>query len=187
MLHTSRFVGYVEKMKIDIGQYIIRDWAKDDAPDFTRHANNPKIAANLRDRFPYPFTLPDAESFLTRVISQKPRTSFAIATVVEVIGGIGLKLGQDVHHLTAELGYWLAEPYWGKGIMTSAVIAITDYGFLEFGLNRIYAEPYFSNSASIRVLEKAGFTFEGRLRASVIKNGKVLDQSMYAKLRKGIT
>jgi RimJ/RimL family protein N-acetyltransferase len=159
----------------------------DDAVDLASHANNPKIAANLRDRFPHPYTLSDAESFLKRVNSQEPRTSFAIATASEPIGGVGLMLGQDVHHLTAELGYWLAESYWGKGVMTSALIAITEYGFLKFGLNRIYAEPYAPNSASMRVLEKAGFTFEGRLRASVVKNGKILDQCMFAKVRQGIT
>jgi len=170
-------------MRIKIGQYFIRDWERDDAPALAGHANNPKIAINLRDRFPHPYTLSDAESFLARVYSQKPRTSFAIATASEAIGGIGLMLGQDVHHLTAELGYWLAEPFWGKGVMTSAVIAISDYGFREFGLNRICALPYSYNLASMRVLEKAGFKFEGRLRASVVKGGKILDQNLYAKVR----
>jgi len=174
-------------MKIKIEQYFIRDWEMDDAPDLARHANNPKIAINLRDRFPHPYILPDAIIFLTHVHSQNPRTSFAIAIASEAIGGISLMLGQDVHYLTAELGYWLAEPYWGKGIMTSVVIAVTDYGFLEFGLNRIYAQPYSYNSSSMRVLEKAGFTFEGKLRASVVKNGKILDQSIYAKIREGLT
>jgi RimJ/RimL family protein N-acetyltransferase len=104
-------------MRIELGQYIIRDWERDDASALSGNANNPKIAINLRDRFPHPYTLSDAEAFLTRVDSQKPRTSFAIATASEAIGSIGLMLGQDVHHLTAELGYWLAEPYWGKGIV----------------------------------------------------------------------
>jgi len=174
-------------MRIEIGQYFIQDWKVDDAPAIVRHANNPKVAINLRDRFPHPYTLSDAESFLSRANSQEPRTSFAIATASEPIGGIGLMLGRDVHYLTAELGYWLSELFWGNGIMTSALIAITEYGFREFGLNRIYAEPYASNSASMRVLEKAGFTFEGRLRASVVKNGKILDQCMFAKVRQGIT
>ena len=174
-------------MRIEIGQYIIRDWKRDDAPALSRNANNPKIAVNLRDSFPHPYTLSDAESFLTRVDSQKPRTSFAIATASEAIGSIGLMLGQDVHHLTAELGYWLAESYWGRGIMTSAATEVSDYGFREFGLNRIYALPYAHNLASMRVLEKAGFTFEGRLRASVVKGGKILDQNMYAKVRQDIT
>jgi len=174
-------------MRIKIGQYFIRDWESDDAPAFAKHANNPRIAMNLRDRFPYPYTLSDAESFLARVNLQKPRTSFANATAFEAIGGIGLKLGQDVHRLTAELGYWLSEPYWGKGIMTCAVNEIVDYGFRGFGLNRIYALPYSYNLASMRVLEKTGFKFERRLRANVVKAGKILDQNMYAKVRPEIT
>ena len=182
----GRWVGRRRTMRIEIGTNIIRDWVKEDAAALTKHANNQKIAVNLRDRFPYPYTLSDAKSFLNRITSEMPRTVFAIATKTEAIGSIGLMMGQDVHRFTAELGYWLAEPYWGQGIMTSAVIAITEFGFRELGLNRIYAEPYASNPASVRVLEKAGFEFEGRLCASVVKNGKVLDQLMYAKVREGI-
>lgn len=173
-------------MRIEIGQYHIRDWEIVDASALARHANNPNIAANLRDKFPNPYTLADAESFLSFVTSKEPHTTFAIATDTEAIGSIGLAVGEDVHRLTAELGYWIAEPYWGQGIATSAVIAITKYGFQELGLNRIYAEPYSRSIASQRVLEKAGFVFEGILRASVIKNGKVLDQKMYARIREGI-
>ena len=91
-------------------------------------------------------------------------------------------LEQDVHRYNAQLGYWIAESYWGQGVMTKAIIAITDFGFQQFNLNRIYAEPYAPNKASVRVLEKAGFVYEGRLRASVVKNGKVLDQLIYAKV-----
>ena len=174
-------------MRIEIGQFIIRDWRQGDADALVRYADNLKIAANLRDGFPSPYTRSDAESFLRSVTANTPHTVFAIATEAEAIGCIGLMLGQDVHRLTAELGYWLAEPYWGQGIMTSAVIAVTDLGFQDFGLNRIHAEPYASNRASARVLEKARFRFEGRLRASVVKNGKVLDQCVYAKVRDGIT
>lgn len=167
-------------MKIDIGRHMIRDWARNDAADLARVDDNPRIAANLRDRFPSPYSLPAAETYLAGVTSQTPRTAFAIATATTVIGGIGLMPGQDVHRFSAELGYWLGESYWGNGIMTSAVCALVSYGFREFSLNRIYAEPYAANVASIRVLEKAGFSLEGRLRASVVKNGKVLDQFLYA-------
>ena len=170
-------------MRIEIGQYIIRDWEYDDASAIIKYADNPKIAANLRDGFPYPYTLSDANAFLTNMIEKVPRSVFAIATKDEAIGSIGLMPGKDVHRLTAELGYWLAEPYWNQGIMTSAVIAITDFCLREFGLNRIYAEPYTTNHASARVLKKAGFRLEGILRANVVKNGKVLDQFMYAKVR----
>jgi RimJ/RimL family protein N-acetyltransferase len=168
-------------MRIDIGHYAIRDWALGDAGSLAKYANNPRIAANLRDGFPNPYTQSDAESFLSNVTSQSPRTVFAIASDEEAIGSIGLMRGRDVHRFTAELGYWLAEPFWGKGIMTSAVMEITDYGFAEFNLNRIYAEPYTSNLASARLLETAGYSLEGTLRASVVKHGQVLDQFMYAK------
>ena len=174
-------------MRIDLGPYAIRDWAMDDAGSLARYANNPKIAANLRDGFPNPYTIFDAESFLSQMMSHSPRTVFAIANQREAIGSIGLMIGHDVHRFTAELGYWLAEPFWGKGIMTSAVVAITGFGFEEFHLNRIYAEPYTRNPASSRILEKAGYRLEGTLRASVVKHGEVLDQFMYAKISESLT
>jgi ribosomal-protein-alanine N-acetyltransferase len=174
-------------MRIDIGHYTIRDWSPDDSVSLAKYANNPRVAANLRDGFPSPYTQSDAEAFLSNVASQSPRTVFAIASDEEAIGSIGLMIGRDVHRFTAELGYWLAEPFWGKGIMTSAVVAITDYGFAQFNLNRIYAEPFTPNLASARLLEKAGYSLEGTLRASVVKDGQVLDQFMYAKINKQFT
>jgi RimJ/RimL family protein N-acetyltransferase len=174
-------------MNIEIGPYLIRDWREDDAPSVAKYANNRKIWMSLRDEFPHPYTLPMAEAFLSHVIKAEPRTVFAVASRTEAIGSIGFLLGQDVHRLTAELGYWLAEPFWGKGIMTSAAKAVTDYGFSFFGLNRVFAGPYATNAASARVLEKAGFEREGILRASVVKEGRVLDQFLYAKVRDGIS
>lgn len=176
-------LGGSEVVKIDIGECVIRDWSKDDAVALAKHANNPKISANLRDRFPCPYALSDAQSFLSFVASHHPRVHFALATKTEAIGGIGIEIGEDVHRLTAELGYWLAEPYWGRGIATSAVLAITEYCFQYFSLKRIYAESYSTNLASHRVLEKAGFVLEGTMRANVIKKGKVLDQRLYAMVR----
>ncbi|MDY0019502.1 MAG: GNAT family protein [Anaerolineae bacterium] len=173
-------------MKIFIGDYLLRDWQRADALAITSYANNPKIAANLRDGFPHPYGPSDAEAFLARAMAMQPPTFFAIANETEAIGSIGLMLGQDVHRLTAEMGYWLAEPFWGRGIMVQAVTVVVAYAFTTLGLNRVYAEPYTSNPASARVLEKAGFQLEGILRASVLKNGKVLDQAMYARIRPGI-
>lgn len=173
-------------MKIQIGQYIIRDFEKTDSTAIVKYANNPKIAQNLRDAFPSPYTENDAENFLFNVTESQPRTVFAIATEIEAIGSIGLMIGKDVHRFSAELGYWLAEPYWGRGIMSAAVSAVADYGFTHFKLNRIYAEPYYINKASAKVLEKAGFNYEGRLQANVFKNGKILDQLLYAKINKNI-
>ena len=174
-------------MNLKVGKYVIRDWRIDDAPSIAKYANNRKIWINLRDGFPYPYQLPDAENFLSKVARQNPRTIFAIANDKEAIGSIGLKLGEDVHRFTAEMGYWLAEPFWNKGIMSEVVSRFADFAFEKFELNRIFAEPYLGNTASARVLEKAGFLLEGTLRASVFKDGKVLDQFLYAKIRKGIT
>ena len=161
----------------------IRPW---DAPDVTalvRHANNRNVSMRMRDAFPFPYTIADANAFLGIVARQSPVTFFAIATPDEAIGGIGITRNADVHRLTAEMGYWLAEPFWGRGIMSETARAFSDFAFEAFGLIRIYAEPYEGNIASCRVLEKAGFTLEGRMRGNVIKDGRILDQYLYAKIR----
>jgi [ribosomal protein S5]-alanine N-acetyltransferase len=117
------------------------------------------------------------------VTQEKPETTFAIATSEEAIGCIGLRRGVDVHRKTAELGYWLGEPFWGQGIMTEAVVEFTRWAFQEFNLNRIFAEPFESNEGSICVLEKAGFVPEGRMKANVFKDGKILDSFLYARVQ----
>jgi ribosomal-protein-alanine N-acetyltransferase len=170
-------------MLIRFGEYMIRDWREEDAPGITKYANNREISKNLRDGFPYPYTLSDAEEFLFKVRQQDPRTFFALATEAQVIGGIGLGPGEDVHRFTAEMGFWLAEPFWGKGIMTEAVKRFTELAWERYQLQRIYAEPYTTNPASARVLEKAGYSLEGTMRANVFKGGRVLDQYLYAKTR----
>jgi ribosomal-protein-alanine N-acetyltransferase len=161
---------------------MIRPWEEDDVDALAKYANNRSIWLNLRDGFHYPYTREDAQSFLQSVSRQNPVTYYAIAAQ-KAIGGIGITLNKDVHRLTAEMGYWLGEPYWGKGIMTETVIRFTDYVFERFGLVRVYAEPYAYNASSCRVLEKAGFVLEGRMRSSVIKNGQITDQFLYAKVR----
>ena len=162
----------------------IRPWRAQDIRDLVKYADNRKIWLNLRDGFPHPYTHENARAFLDAVSRQDPTTVFALATPREAIGGIGLGLNKDVHRLTAEMGYWLAEPYWGKGIMTETVVKFTEYAFERFGLVRIYAEPYAYNPASCRLLEKAGFCLEGRMRCNVIKDGRIADQYLYAKLRR---
>jgi [ribosomal protein S5]-alanine N-acetyltransferase len=174
-------------MKFKIGKYMIRDWRTGDAPSVAKYANSRKIWINLRDGFPHPYQLSDAENFLSKVAQQNPRTVFAIADDKEAIGSIGLMLGEDVHRFTAEMGYWLAEPFWNKGIMCEVVSLFADFAFEKFALNRIFAEPYIDNTASVRVLEKTGFVLEGTLRANAFKDGKVLDQFLYAKIRDGTT
>ena len=136
---------------------MLRPWSPGDAEALVRYANNRKVWLNLRDGVPHPYGPPQAEAFLQAALGRNPPTVLAIATRDEAIGGIGLSPNQDVHRLTAEMGYWLGEPFWGKGIMSEAVAKFADYGFEQFGLLRIYAEPYAHNAASGRVLEKAGF------------------------------
>jgi len=155
----------------------------DDAASMQRHAHNRNIWLNLRDRFPRPYLLEHARAFLTAVTQEAPTTHFAITVEGEPVGELGLELGSDVHRRTAELGYWLGEPFWGRGIMSEAVEAFTRAAFESFDLDRIFAMPYARNVASARVLEKAGFTLEGRLRSNVIKDGEVLDSLLYARLR----
>jgi len=173
-------------MKLEFGDYMIRNWRPEDAPALVKYADNRKIWMNLRDAFPHPYRPADAEMFIARVMKQEPRTIFAVASKTEAIGSIGLGLGIDVHRFSAELGYWLAEPFWNKGIMTQAIKAFSDAAFQAFNLHRIYAEPYAGNPASARVLEKAGFVFEGTMRAHAFKDGRVVDMHLYAKIRPGI-
>ena len=152
----------------------------EDAPSLAKYANNKKIWLNVRDAFPHPYTLQDAEAFILSITESDPRNVFAIATQSEAIGSIGLMPGKDVHRYTAEMGYWLAEPFWGKGIMTQAVKSLTDYAIKDLRMLRVFAEPYATNLASAKLLEKAGFICEGILRSNAIKDGKVLDQFLYS-------
>ena len=170
-------------MRIDFDGYLIRSFSKKDVRSLAQHANNPRIAVNLRNRFPHPYTLNDGKKWLEYVKSEPTETHYAIARRSEAIGGIGLEFRDDVHYQTAELGYWIGEDYWGKGIMTAAVIVFTEYAFKNYDLVRIFATVFESNLASARVLEKAGYVFEGRLRRSVNKNGKILDELMYATVK----
>jgi len=159
----------------------IRSWALEDIPSLARHANNAKVSVNLRDGFPYPYSETDAEIFISANLDAA--WNFTIAVNGEAAGGIGLVIGADVHRFTAEIGYWLAEPYWGRGITSKAVQALTDYAFQHTGLVRIYASVFETNPTSMRVLEKNGFQFEGILRKNVIKNGAILDNFLYAKIK----
>ena len=167
-----------------MNEYFLRDWRVEDCHSIVKYANNRLIANNLRDGFPHPYSISDAEKFIENAISQNEKTMFAIANKFEAIGSIGLFKGNDVHRLSAEFGYWLGEPFWNKGIVTNILEKFVKYAFEELKLIRLHAEPYYTNTASIRVLEKAGFQYEGRLRSSVIKNNEILDQLIYAKIRK---
>ena len=170
-------------MLLDLGDLQVRSWRKADLDALLRHANNPKIAANLRDQFPHPYTRRDAIEYLNFVRDQRPERAFAIQHKEEPVGGLGFQIGLDIAKVSGEIGYWVSEPYWGRGFATRAVEAVTDWAFSEYKLTRVFALVFAYNSASIRVLEKAGFEREGILRRSAVKNGVILDQMMYAKVR----
>ena len=170
-------------MLLDLGDLKVRSWRKDDLKALLHHANNSKIAANLRDQFPHPYTRHDAIDFLDYAQMQAPECSFAIEYGSEAIGGVGFQLGRDIARISAEMGYWLSEEFWGRGFATRVVTAVSDWAFDNYKLTRIFAFAFSPNAASIRVLEKAGFEREGLLRRSAIKNGVILDQILYAKLK----
>jgi ribosomal-protein-alanine N-acetyltransferase len=164
---------------LDLGSCIIRDWATGDLAALVRHANNRNIWINVRDRFPHPYREEHGREFLSRISTQAPQTTWAIGADGEAVGGIGLMLLTDVERVSAEIGYWLGEAYWGRGIATDAVRGVTAAAFRDFDLLRIFALPFADNVASIRVLEKAGYQLEGRMPQSAIKDGVVRDQLMY--------
>ena len=168
-------------MQLVLERCAIRPWRLDDAESLTKHANNRKVWLGLRDLFPHPYTIGDAHEFLQKTITEQSATNFCIEIDGAAAGGIGIHLGQDVHRHTATLGYWLGEDFWGRGIMTEAVAALTDFSFRNFLLRRISAEVFANNPASTRVLEKAGFIFEARLKNNVIKDGRILDSLVYVR------
>lgn len=163
----------------------IRKWELSDAKDLAAALSNKKVQDNLRDGLPYPYTEQDGKEFISAMLSADENETFAFAITVDnmVIGSIGIFRQGNIHRQTAELGYYIAEEYWGKGIMTEAVKQICAYVFAKSDIIRIYAEPFAYNIASCRVLEKVGFQYEGTLRSNAVKNGKVIDMEMYSLLK----
>jgi ribosomal-protein-alanine N-acetyltransferase len=158
--------------------------AADRRPALARHANDRRIWRNLRDAFPHPYGLSHAEAFIEMARGMSPVTFFAIAIGGKAIGGIGYTLHHAVERVSAEIGYWLGAAFWGQGIMTSAVDAVSRQAFAQHGqLRRIYAVPYAWSTASMRVLHKVGNRLEGRMRQSAFKDGQITDQALYAILR----
>lgn len=163
----------------------IRKWMLSDVADLTAAISNKKVQDNLRDGIPYPYTEQDGVDFISAMLSADENDTFAFTITVDekVIGSIGVYRQENIHRQTAELGYYIAEEYWGKGIMTEAIKQICQYVFQKSDILRIYAEPFAYNEASCRVLEKAGFQYEGTLRNNAVKNGKVIDMKMYSILK----
>jgi RimJ/RimL family protein N-acetyltransferase len=167
-------------MKINLGEYCIRSYEFSDKEAIVKYANNYNVSKLLRDQFPFPYTLTDAETWLIHACHQDIETNFVIANEKELIGAIGINLQEDVNKFSAEIGYWIGEPFWGKGISTRALKIFTEYAFNNFNLNRIYAYVFEGNIASERVLLKAGYRKEAILRKAVFKENKFLDQYIYA-------
>lgn len=160
--------------------FTLRPFTINDLDSFVKYANNPKIANNLTDKFPHPYTIEHGKIFIEMATKNNPANIFAIDINGEACGGIGIHPQDDVQRKNAELGYWLAEPFWGNGIISKAIPQIVEYAFKNFDITRIYARPYGTNAASQRVLEKAGFKLEGKFEKTLFKNGEFLDEYIYA-------
>lgn len=163
----------------------IRIWKMEDAQNLADALNNKKIQDNLRDGLPYPYTSADAEVFISCMLKAEKDSQYAWAITADdnAIGSIGVFRKENIHKCTAEMGYYIAEPWWGKGVGTIAVKEACNYIFKYTDILRVFAEPFAYNTASCRVLEKAGFTLEGTLRKNAVKNGNILDMKMYALLK----
>ena len=163
----------------------IRKWRIEDKSDLAINLNNLKVLNNLRDGLPYPYTEDDAEGLIRMMLSADPDSTFAFAITLDdkVIGSIGVFRKDNIHSRTAEMGYYIGEPYWGNGYMTNAIKQVCEYVLGNTDIIRIFAEPFAHNIASCRALEKAGFQYEGTLKSNAVKCGKIIDMKMYALVR----
>lgn len=160
--------------------FSLRQWNNNDLSSLVKYANNYNIAKNLTNLFPHPYTVEHGKVFIEKANSSNAHLILAIDVQGEAIGGIGLHPQTDIHIKNAELGYWLAEPFWGNGIITSSIKQIVEKGFMELDIERIFARPFGTNIGSQKVLEKAGFNLEARLEKTIFKNGEYLDELIYA-------
>ena len=165
--------------------FTLRPFRDSDLESLVKYANNYQIAKYLTNQFPHPYTDGDGRKFIASVATNNPVNIFAIEVSGEAAGAIGLHLQSDIHEKNAEMGYWLAEPFWGNGIMTRVIGETVVYGFKTFDITRIFAHPFSTNPASQRVLEKAGFTCEARLKNALFKNGSYMDELIYS-MRKSL-
>ncbi|MES2837607.1 MAG: GNAT family protein [Bacteroidota bacterium] len=161
-------------------EFELRPWKLSDLDNLVIHANNPNIAKNLTDGFPHPYTKEHALQFIANASKHEPTQVLAIVVDEIAVGGIGIHPQSDIHHKNAELGYWLSQSYWGKGIMTKAIEQMVKYGFENLPINRIFARPFGSNIPSQKVLEKAGFKLEARFEKTIFKNNAFEDELVYA-------
>ncbi|MDR0952027.1 MAG: GNAT family N-acetyltransferase [Oscillospiraceae bacterium] len=168
------------------GGVSLRPWRLSDAPALGELLSNKKLQDNLRDGLPYPYTAEDGESYISSMLKGDKNKLFAFAIVLgdKLAGSIGAFRQSNIHSRTAELGYYVGESFWGRGVGTTAVKLLCRHVFETTDILRIYAEPFATNAASCRVLEKSGFRFEGTLRQNAVKNGNILDMHMYSLLKK---
>ena len=166
-------------------KYELRKWRLSDAKELSAALNNRHILNNLRDGLPFPYTERDAAEYITAMRSADENDTFAYAITAEdhVIGSIGAFRQGNIHRQAAELGYYLAEEYWGQGVMSGAIRQLCDIIFQTTDILRIYAEPFSYNAGSRRALEKAGFRYEGLMKSNAVKNGKVVDMALYSLTR----
>jgi RimJ/RimL family protein N-acetyltransferase len=170
-------------VRLQLSLCTIRPWLETDAESLARHANDREVSIHLRDRFPFPYGIEQARTFLGWVCRQPAPTVWAIEVNGKAAGGIGIELHTDVERVSAEVGYWLGQVHWGQGIVTEALKAVTAEAFKLFDITRLYAVPFADHAASVRVLEKAGYVREGHMRQSAVKNGTVRDQLLFAAYR----
>lgn len=177
-------------MRLEGTRCVVRPWRMADAEALARHANNVNVARQLRDRFPHPYAKADANAFLKAAVSDRDSSNLAIEVGGEAAGAIGYVIGTDVERYSAEIGYWLGEAHWARGIATEAVVLLTDHAFAAVNLLRLFALPFGDNAGSMRVLEKAGYAREAVLKSSSVKYGRPRDQALYARINpdwRGVT
>lgn len=177
MLHLLAMI------EIKLSKCILRPWKASDLDSLVENANNPNIARFLRNLFPHPYTRKDGEEWIERISAMEKPNILSITVDGKGVGGIGIHPMSDVYFKNAEIGYWLGETHWNKGILSEAVPAMVKHAFENYDITRIYAGIYSPNLASMRVLEKSGFTKEAILKKSVFKNGEYLDEHVYALLK----
>jgi [ribosomal protein S5]-alanine N-acetyltransferase len=170
-------------VELKLSRCLLRPWRVGDQASLVRYANNRNVSRNLKDRFPYPYTAADADEWIKLAEAATRTTSFAIVVDGEAVGGIGIEPGTDVFRRSADIGYWLGEPFWGRGIATESLRAVTEYAFERFDICRLQAGVFAWNPASARVLEKVGYTLEGRIRLGAIKDGQLVDRLLYGLVR----
>lgn len=161
---------------------VLRAWRAADKADLVRHANNRRVWRNMTHTFPHPYTTEDADLWLEIAANPEPSIQLAIDVDGTAAGGVGVIAGEGIYCATAQFGYWLGEPYWGRGIATAAAQALCDRIAAERMFARLEAQVFEWNPASMRVLEKAGFTRDAVLRSAATKDGMLIDTVLYSRV-----